>query len=175
MSDETEQVLDPVGFILVDAEGPPGHRTFYLQAGAPGRLVTLIIEKEQAFALASSIDRLMLSVLRGDPSLSESLSGDLPEPTFVTPSDPAFRVAEMQLGVDEDRRVFILVAREVPEDLGPGPTVRVVASYRQMVALARRATRVALAGRPVCRLCGRPMDPDGHFCTRSNGHATLPT
>jgi uncharacterized repeat protein (TIGR03847 family) len=174
MSSERAQDLDPVGFILVDAEGAPGHRVFYLQAGVPGRVVTLVIEKEQATALATSIDRLMLSILRGNPSLAASISGEQPTPALVLPAEPAFRVAEMQLGVDEARGVFVLVAREVPEDLGPGPTVRFVASYAQMVALARRALRVTQAGRPICVLCGRPMNPEGHFCTRSNGHATLP-
>ena len=25
-------------------------------------------------------------------------------------------------------------------------------------------------GRPLCQLCGLPMDPDGHKCPASNGH-----
>ena len=41
-------------------------------------------------------------------------------------------------------------ARQVRRVLSPGP--------RELVA----------AGRPPCRLCGRPIDPDGHACPRMN-------
>jgi len=33
-----------------------------------------------------------------------------------------------------------------------------------------RNAEVVAQGRPVCPLCGQPMDPDGHFCPRANGH-----
>jgi predicted amidophosphoribosyltransferase len=28
------------------------------------------------------------------------------------------------------------------------------------------------AGRPICSMCGQPIDPEGHFCPRKNGHRT---
>jgi uncharacterized repeat protein (TIGR03847 family) len=34
--------------------------------------------------------------------------------------------------------------------------------------MVRHATRVVAAGRPICPVCGRPMDPSGHFCPRNN-------
>src|SRR4030042_1588088 len=29
---------------------------------------------------------------------------------------------------------------------------------------------IVAAGRPICRLCLGPIDPEGHVCARSNGH-----
>ena len=37
-------------------------------------------------------------------------------------------------------------------------------------AFIERTRKVVRAGRPVCPLCGRPMDPDGHACPKTNGH-----
>jgi uncharacterized repeat protein (TIGR03847 family) len=37
-------------------------------------------------------------------------------------------------------------------------------------ALAIAVTRLVEAGRPLCPLCGGPLDPQGHDCPRTNGH-----
>ena len=29
---------------------------------------------------------------------------------------------------------------------------------------------VVSQGRPICALCGRPVNPEGHFCPKRNGH-----
>ncbi|HTE66110.1 MAG TPA: DUF3090 family protein [Candidatus Binatia bacterium] len=34
----------------------------------------------------------------------------------------------------------------------------------------RRAADLIAAGRPLCPFCGQPLEPTGHFCTRTNGH-----
>ena len=36
--------------------------------------------------------------------------------------------------------------------------------------LAIAVTRLVEAGRPLCPLCGGPLDPRGHDCPRTNGH-----
>jgi uncharacterized repeat protein (TIGR03847 family) len=33
----------------------------------------------------------------------------------------------------------------------------------------RRAAGLVAAGRPLCPFCGQPLEPTGHFCTRTNG------
>ena len=37
--------------------------------------------------------------------------------------------------------------------------------------LAIAIARLVEAGRPTCPLCGGPLDPKGHDCPRTNGHA----
>jgi hypothetical protein len=39
-----------------------------------------------------------------------------------------------------------------------------------MLALARHGATVAARGRPKCRYCGNPIDPQGHMCPAMNGH-----
>jgi uncharacterized repeat protein (TIGR03847 family) len=42
----------------------------------------------------------------------------------------------------------------------------------QVVAFVERARTLVEAGRPTCRFCGRPMNPGGHRCARTNGHGS---
>jgi len=65
----------------------------------------------------------------------------------------------------------------VPEDdegvvIDPGQ-VRLWVTRGQAYALARRGEREVAAGRPTCRMCGEPLEPEGHFCPRSNGHREI--
>jgi uncharacterized repeat protein (TIGR03847 family) len=48
--------------------------------------------------------------------------------------------------------------------------IRFWATREQMLALARHAAQVCSAGRPTCRFCDQPIDPDGHICPAMNGH-----
>jgi uncharacterized repeat protein (TIGR03847 family) len=48
--------------------------------------------------------------------------------------------------------------------------VRFWATRDQMAAMGLHVRQVAGQGRPICPLCGQPMDPEGHFCPRQNGH-----
>ena len=36
--------------------------------------------------------------------------------------------------------------------------------------IVRVGVELISSGRPACGLCGRPMDPEGHSCPRTNGH-----
>ena len=61
---------------------------------------------------------------------------------------------------------------EPPEPVEPPDTAK--ARFRltrpQAAAFVERARSLVQAGRPSCRLCGLPMDPDGHTCPGTNGH-----
>jgi uncharacterized repeat protein (TIGR03847 family) len=165
--------LDPVSFITLGTVGPPGQRMFFLQAAQSRQVVSLIVEKEQAVALAASIERLLASLkLPGVMTIAEAEALS-PTMDLLQPVEPAFRVVEMGLGVDEDREAIVLMSLEAPDD-EPGQRVRFVANYDQMRRLARRTIAIVEQGRPVCPLCGRPIGPEGHFCPRTNGHASPP-
>jgi len=53
---------------------------------------------------------------------------------------------------------------------GEPETIRLWASREQMLALSRHGAEVADRGRPTCRFCGNPIDPEGHVCPATNGH-----
>ena len=43
-------------------------------------------------------------------------------------------------------------------------------SRRRGEQMADRALEIVAAGRRPCPLCGGPINPDGHFCVKVNGH-----
>ena len=51
--------FNPVSAIVADAVGRPGQRTFFLQARQGADMATLLMEKEQVAALATSILQLL--------------------------------------------------------------------------------------------------------------------
>lgn len=162
--------LNPVSRLTVGALGEAGHRTFYLQGRQAATLVTLVTEKEQVTSLGQGIIDLLTRL--GEPAdAPSSLSPyDL---TLEEPFEPLFRIGQLGLGYDQESERMVVVAYAlVPEEETEVDVVRFWGSREQMRGLARHVTEVAAAGRPICVLCGRPIDPEGHFCPRRNGHGT---
>jgi len=169
--------LNPVTHITAGAVGEPGQRTFYIQARQGDRLVTLLCEKQQVAALSLGVEQLLEQLTQKNPESVGTPDQVLDiEMSLEEPLDPAFRVGQMGLGYDEDRSLLVLVAQEVlpeGEDPATASTARFWGTATQMRTLARHAAQVVAAGRPLCPLCGEPMDPndpDSHFCPRKNGH-----
>jgi hypothetical protein len=77
--------------------------------------------------------------------------------------------------MDQSGERFMLEAEElVGEEEEPGAVARFWMDRDQLVALAAHAAYAVEAGaRPTCRLCGRPVDPEGHVCPSLNGHGPL--
>ena len=46
--------------------------------------------------------------------------------------------------------------------------MRLLVTRGQALAFAGRAAELVASGRPACRFCGLPMDPEGHPCPRMN-------
>lgn len=166
--------LKPCSRLTVDALGPAGQRTFYLQGVKGRQVVTLIIEKQQAQALAAGIDEL-LSEVEEQASLDrapEPASGKL---ALLDPLSPRFRVGRLGLGYEADEDLVVIFVQELLSDEEEAQrepvTGRFWASREQMAALSAHVGKLAAAGRPICALCGNPIDLDGHFCPPSNGHA----
>jgi uncharacterized repeat protein (TIGR03847 family) len=168
--------LNPVDRITSGAVGDPGQRIFYIQARQGERLVTLICEKQQIEALATTLERLLDAMPEvedeGTPVADEDL--DLEEPLI-----PEWRVGPMGIELDEERDMIILVLQEATlededEESEPVPdpaSARLVATRAQMRALAEQSASIVAGGRPRCRLCGFPLDPvSGHICPALNGH-----
>jgi uncharacterized repeat protein (TIGR03847 family) len=156
--------LNPVDFITVGTIGPKGQRVFYLQAGKGEQVVSLIIEKEQAWALSEAIRELVEDLDQRYPELDPTDVSDL-NMELRDPIEPMFRVAQMGLGYDEDRQMVVLVAQELVaqeeedaesefEAVQPG-IVRMWCSRDQMRALSTHATATVQAGRPDPKQNGR--------------------
>lgn len=153
--------MNPVDFITVGTVGPKGQRVFHLQAGKDGQVVSLTIEKEQAWALSEAIRELAEDLDQRYPTLEAVDISDF-NMELRDPIEPLFRVAQMGLGYDEDRSMVVLVAQELvavdedadPESVQPG-IVRMWCSREQMRALSQHATATVQAGRPDPKQNGR--------------------
>ena len=89
------------------------------------------------------------------------------------PVDPLFRVGEIGLGYDKDRDLIVLFVKEVlteEDDPETAAVIRYWATRTQMRMMARWSVEVVSRGRPMCPQCGQPMEPEGHFCPKKNGH-----
>ena len=166
--------VDPCDHITADALGQPGKRVFYIQSWQGERTVTLIIEKLQLQTLAVGIEQFLAEVQEKFPNLKEALAEFDEERMHIHPPvDPLFRVGEFGLGYDAESDLMVLVAREMLAEGTPpeeGGVVRFWCTRDQVRAMARWGIEVAARGRPLCPQCGEPMDPEGHFCPKKNGH-----
>lgn len=171
--------LNPVQHIVADAIGEPGQRTFFLQARAGSQLVSVVLEKQEVGSLAVSVLQLLEELEKihpGLPTLARSKKAIRPE----HPIDPLFRVRQLSFGYDEEEDMIWLIAKalmvnEQNQIVDPNrddvPGVRFVANREQMRAMSEHALEVIGQGRPVCPLCNRPIDRNGHFCARTDGQA----
>ncbi len=169
-----EYNLKPVNRITTGAIGSPGKRVFYIQARTGEQLVTLTVEKAQVQSLAIGVEQFLVDLQERYPDLPEA-SGDYVEAEMELeePIDPAFRVGQIGLGYDEETDLMVLVARELmPEGSDPeqGAVARFWCTRSQLRAMCHWGIEVASRGRPICGNCGQPIDPDGHFCPKRNGH-----
>jgi uncharacterized repeat protein (TIGR03847 family) len=174
--------LDPVTRLTADAVGEPGQRTFYLQAASGADQVTLLVEKEQVRRLAESLQTWLPELAADRPEDPvEAAAAEAGELALAEPLEPDFRVGQLQLSYDGERDRVVIVATELqagqdeeePEDPLPSPEplqVRLFVTRPQLRVLARHGSQVVARGRPLCPLCGNPLDPTGHICPAQNGH-----
>lgn len=159
---DVEIELNPADFITIGTVGPKGRRVFYLQAGQGDQVVSMIIEKEQSWALSEAIKELIddLDDRYGKVPAPPSSDMDLRDPI-----EPMFRVSQMGLGYDEDQDRVVLVAQELvlrseeidlpdPDDLQPS-VVRIWCTRSQMRALSDHAIDVVKSGRADPKQNGR--------------------
>jgi uncharacterized repeat protein (TIGR03847 family) len=166
----TEREITPQVF-TTGYTGTPGHRAFYLQARTESDTLTFALEKAQVSVLAEKLGELLLMIDRED-----TISGAPPvrDPALETDlTEPEWRVGTIGLAYDEGTDVVSLLIEpsdgdeEGDEDTD---TVRFILRRDQVRAFILHAMAVVAEGRPLCQLCGLPMDPEGHACPASNGH-----
>lgn len=166
--------LKPIDRLTTGAIGEPGNRVFYLQGRAGDQLVTLIVEKQQIQSLAIGLEEFLSELHNRLPDLPDS-SRDYKEEEMALeePIDPAFRVGHIGLGYDEESDLLILVARQIQpldEDPEEASIARFWCSRSQLRQMCNWGLDLAARGRPICGNCGEPIDAQGHFCPKKNGH-----
>jgi len=158
---------DPPDRFITGTVGPPGQRTFFLQARTGERITSVSLEKEQVAVLAERINTLLDQVaLQTSTDTDPSGDGIDTEP-LDQPIVDEFRVGTMTLAWDAEDEVLAIEVFPVEPAAEEVLLVRVPPSAAR--SFASRALTVVSAGRPPCPFCGGPLDPEGHLCPRANG------
>jgi uncharacterized repeat protein (TIGR03847 family) len=152
--------------------GPVGARVFYLQAVAGTQVVTLRLEKAQVAAMAQYLSELLVDLPTPAPA---ELPGDL---ELVEPVVAEWVVGQLGVVFDDARDRLLIRADEIGEvdeegELLPRPdagTALFALTRGQVAGFVVRAATLVASGRPPCPLCGKPLDPEGHVCIKTNGH-----
>jgi uncharacterized repeat protein (TIGR03847 family) len=187
--------FDPVDSIAAGAVGQPGQRAFYIQAEKDGRVLSVLVEKQQVAMLAERVRILLDTVAEQAPEVGTDVPVPLTPDAGELRGDPVplFRAVAIGIGFDASRNLVVLELHERPveddedddeddEDevvapLAPagdeeeGYLARLYFTAAQARAMATRGSAAVEQGRPPCPLCGGPLDPSGHICPRLNGHA----
>ena len=166
--------LNPVAKLTIGAIGPPGQRVFYLQGQSGDELVSLIIEKQHAVALAASLDELLAEL---DARFPRPVARDTGTGggELALPVEPLFRVGQIGLGYDQTADLVVIIAYETTlEEDEDGSVVRFWGKREQMRTLRNLALAAVEGGRPTCPICGELIEPTGHLCPRRNGHGNDP-
>ncbi|TVU66202.1 DUF3090 domain-containing protein [Paenarthrobacter nitroguajacolicus] len=166
--------------VVIGTIGLPGNRTFYLQVRAGAQIVSIALEKQQSALLAEKIDEMLdeLSTVEGNPFSVPTVT-----PIELVDNDPIeapqeqFRTGAMSLGWDPTTAQVVVEAYPLADiDTDDNDDLQVhdddepeMMLVRMPVgtarAFAKRTREIVDAGRPICPLCGYPIDADGHTCT----------
>jgi uncharacterized repeat protein (TIGR03847 family) len=179
--------FDPPERFVAGTVGPPGQRTFFLQARTGARVTSVALEKQQVLVLAERIDELLDDLISSGGSVSVIPAITPVDQVDIGPLEQPiveeFRAGTMTLSWDaKDERVVVevfpfteeaVVEPGTPEEEIEEPEPEEVLVVRLPAGLARafskRAQIVVSAGREPCPFCGSPLDPTGHLCPRANG------
>ena len=166
--------------VIIGTVGVPGQRTFYLQVRSGKQTVSIALEKQQSAQLAEKIDEILdqLMTVDGNPfHIPANTPIELVDNDGLDAVEEQFRAGVMSLGWDPTTTQIVIEAyplEEVdPEDDGfldededadPAEVLRVRIPVGTARAFAKRTREVVGAGRPICVICGQPIDADGHTC-----------
>jgi len=158
-------VLEP------EAIGEPGQRVFRLRIMSGGDSASLWLEKEQLAALTLAFRHLLEQTEERPPDEAPSPSSDQ---AFPEPAQVDMKLGRLGIGYDEDLRMVTIFAYATDEAEDAPPTFACQVDLKQCATFAQRAEETINAGRPVCVLCGMPIEKEGHKCHRRNGHSSQP-
>lgn len=167
--------------VVPGAFGMPGNRTFFIQATDAGRTVSFKLEKQQVAALCDYLGGILADLPAVHP-------GAFIAPNEASePHDLEWVVGGLAVAYEEAEDRLVIVAEELIEldedlaedldfddpdillSIGLDPaSARFSLTRAQVAAFIAVGADIVRAGRPVCPLCGKPMNPSGHACPRLN-------
>ncbi|ALV46200.1 hypothetical protein MB46_12625 [Arthrobacter alpinus] len=171
--------------VVIGTLGLPGARTFYLQVRAGKQVVSIALEKQQSALLAEKIDEILdeLITVQSNPfSIPTGTPIELVDNDPLEAVQEQFRTGIMTLGWDPTTAQIVIEAHPITDDdsdaddddndgsldedgANEPEMLRVRIPVGTARAFAKRTREIVGAGRPMCPLCGYPVDAGGHTCT----------
>jgi uncharacterized repeat protein (TIGR03847 family) len=156
----------------IDAQafGHPGQRTFRLRiVSEASETASIWLEKEQLQALSLAFKQMLAQLEYEQEPPPADVGG------FPASADHDFRAGRLGMGFHPADRTIVLYTYElgIAEDV-EDPTLRVRLTQEHASSLVANLDEIIASGRPICPLCGAPVDTGGHACIRSNGHSKQP-
>ena len=161
---EPTQDMGLVTTIIAEAVGEPGKHTFRLLLGSDAGTAVIWLEKEQLLELSLHLKRTI-------GMLDETGQPPTPGQAYPGPETPVveFKLGKQAIEFDEEHSVFRFWNYDAEDETDVASLV-FEATIAQVEHFSDESLKVCSSGRPICQLCHQPIDPDGHFCARSNGH-----
>ena len=161
--------INNIKFIRSVTEGVPGNRVFSIELFTEDINIKIIIEKEQLIAVCEYIIRNLY-----DKNIPELLTEFDFDPDF----DEEYRSNDLTIEILAQSEQFQLYFRN-QEDEGISNQILIKITYEQALNFAKSSINLSSKGRPVCKLCHRPMNQNDISsenplvcinCPRKNGH-----
>src|SRR5688572_17280796 len=155
--------------VSVDAEaiGQPGQRRFRLMVKSADQTAALWMEKQQLQGIGDWIAEMIKKEDEANPATQVVVE---PDP-FGAIFDVELQVVQIGLGFDESAKLFAIQAFDVQSSAAE-PALECHVSLGQGRVLVQTIERVIAGGRPICPLCGSPIEPEGHMCRSRTGTRT---
>ena len=162
--------LNKVEYIKPMTSGEPGNRIFSIELYTSQKSYKIFVEKEQLISISEYIIRNLHSI-----NISDSNEENKHDIDYI---DEEIKSNNIQIGIQNNNKIFILYFREETET-EIFNKLKLNLNFNQALLFAKSALKLASQGRPLCKLCYRPMnkndksDSDSNICIncpRKNGH-----
>tara|TARA_A100001037_G_scaffold296546_1_gene317186 strand:- start:894 stop:1406 length:513 start_codon:yes stop_codon:yes gene_type:complete len=146
--------------------GDPGMRTFRINIDSASSNALIWVEKEQLSELCKSMNQLIKDVKPDENAYT------FPPVEKEAPglSKIEFKTNKIAFGFDENSKMFLIDAYD-PSSSSDETTLRIWIDTTQLKTFINQGLEIVSAGRPICELCHKPINPDEHCCDYRNGHS----
>ena len=162
--------LNKVEYIKPMTSGEPGNRIFSIELYTSQKSYKIFVEKEQLISVSEYIIRNLYSI-----NISDSNEENKQDFDYI---DEEIKSNNIQIEIQSNNKIFILYFREETE-IEIFNKLKINLNFNQALLFAQSTLKLASQGRPLCKLCYRPMnkndksDSDSNICIncpRKNGH-----
>jgi len=139
--------------------GEPGERIFSIQIECENNYVNLFLEKEQLALISQKINKYN--------SFAQPKKVNIPITDKTRINN--YKLIDFALEFEENLNIFDFYFVGVDDqDKGIAAMFYYQNEYAQF--FAKNSLKIISQGRPICSLCFNPINKDGHFCIKMNGH-----